>query len=271
MDIDKDKVDALRAAWALCQQTERYGLEFGKLCYELQQEHTAQGSRTGGGLRATLHDVGIPYRTAYWWIDRYLIAEGLREPKELETRVEKRVERAIEERIVSEAKAAEQEKLNRVAKNGSQLRTLQHMKVNAPEDYAAVLEGTVSLKKAASYSSMRQLAEKRKNRDNFNPEASATGSLTRFMEEHLDYLDPIMTQLERKLSLGWMAEPAWGMEQVYQSTITWERYAVQRKRLAKALRDTAARFLQVAESLEDEGQVVNKQRVLTGEQVCESS
>ena len=59
MDIDKDKVDALRAAWALCQQTERYGLEFGKLCYELQQEHTAQGSRTGGGLRATLHDVGI--------------------------------------------------------------------------------------------------------------------------------------------------------------------------------------------------------------------
>jgi hypothetical protein len=47
------------------------GLVFGKVCLKWQKEFRAQGSRQGLGLRAILHEVGIPVRTAYWWIDRY--------------------------------------------------------------------------------------------------------------------------------------------------------------------------------------------------------
>ena len=79
--IEHDLASAEReisSAWNDCEKLEKYGLEFGRVCYEWQQKLRAQGSRTGGGLRPILDKVGIPKSTAYWWIGRYMESEGLR-------------------------------------------------------------------------------------------------------------------------------------------------------------------------------------------------
>ena len=80
MDAIETARTEIAAAWERCRDSEHYGMEFGKVCYEWREKFTAQGKK-GKGLRAILHQVNIPVRTAYWWIDRYEVAAGLKPPR----------------------------------------------------------------------------------------------------------------------------------------------------------------------------------------------
>lgn len=62
-------------------KAEPLGLAFGQRLYELRKDISAQG-RDGEGLCAWLDKVKIPRSTAYYWIQRYEISIGEREPKE---------------------------------------------------------------------------------------------------------------------------------------------------------------------------------------------
>ena len=70
------------AILAAYKASEKHGLDFGRLCYEYREKYSAQGSRTGGGLRPMLEKVGIPSSTAYFWIERYELVIGVRQPKQ---------------------------------------------------------------------------------------------------------------------------------------------------------------------------------------------
>jgi hypothetical protein len=78
----------IAAAWQKYQQVEKRGLEFGETVYRWREQFKARGYRKeGDGVCAILHKLGIPRRTAYWWIDRYEVSIGLNAaptPKELE-------------------------------------------------------------------------------------------------------------------------------------------------------------------------------------------
>jgi hypothetical protein len=166
--------------------------------------------------------------------------------------VEKRVERAIEERIVSEAEAAEQEKLNRVAKNGSQLRTLQHMKQHAPDDYAAVLDGAIPLKQAPSYPHVRQMAEKSKGGKGLPSEAKAEiCGWFGMMGDAVSRLT--LNEINGKFELAF---------RFHASNLTFEQVAG----IASDLM-----LVEVERLKQERLQYEAEQRVLTGEQVCESS
>lgn len=68
-------------AWKKYQRTEKYGLAFGKVCYEWQHKFKVRGFRgdaKGEGIRPILDRCGIPHSTAYWWIDRYKESIGLK-------------------------------------------------------------------------------------------------------------------------------------------------------------------------------------------------
>jgi len=52
-------------------RTKEEGMELGRVCQKWQEMFSAQGSRTGMGLRPILDEVGVPYSTAYFWIGRY--------------------------------------------------------------------------------------------------------------------------------------------------------------------------------------------------------
>ena len=62
-------------------KAEPLGLAFGQRLYELRKDISAQG-RDGEGLCAWLDKVKIHRSTAYYWIHRYEISIGEREPKE---------------------------------------------------------------------------------------------------------------------------------------------------------------------------------------------
>lgn len=48
----------------------KHGLEFGRMCYQLQQHHRRRG-REGEGFKAMLIKLDIKKRTAYRWIANY--------------------------------------------------------------------------------------------------------------------------------------------------------------------------------------------------------
>jgi hypothetical protein len=63
----------ISAAWCAYQQTEHYGLEFGRVCCEWRDKFGAQGSRTGKGLAQILRKLDPPCKEgkAYYWINEY--------------------------------------------------------------------------------------------------------------------------------------------------------------------------------------------------------
>jgi hypothetical protein len=77
----------IRSAWSTYKETEKYGLEFGRVCCEWRDKLRAQG-RKGQGLRPMLDKVGIPRSTAYWWMDRYEVSIGARTEQEPELKPE---------------------------------------------------------------------------------------------------------------------------------------------------------------------------------------
>lgn len=54
------------------------GLDFGKLCYQLREQHSNQGSRKNQGFEAVLNRLAIKKTTAYRWIKKYELKHGLR-------------------------------------------------------------------------------------------------------------------------------------------------------------------------------------------------
>jgi hypothetical protein len=54
------------------------GLDFGRACHEWQAKYKAQGSRNGKGFEHLLEELAIPKTTAYRWIGRYEMKNGLR-------------------------------------------------------------------------------------------------------------------------------------------------------------------------------------------------
>lgn len=73
----------IEAAWKKYQVTEKYGLEFGKALCRYRDEHKSKGGNgsKGKGLGQLLDELSIPKSTAYWWINRYEISIGVKEPK----------------------------------------------------------------------------------------------------------------------------------------------------------------------------------------------
>jgi len=69
------------SAWQQYQTTEKYGLEFGRLCWEWRNKSKAQGSHKGRGFEQLCTKLGIPRRTAYHWITEYEISIAVRAPK----------------------------------------------------------------------------------------------------------------------------------------------------------------------------------------------
>ena len=73
---------SLTVAWASYRQSTiqhfRQGLDFGRVCYEWRTKYKAQGSRKGKGFDNLLGTIGIPKTTAYRWIHRYEMKNGLR-------------------------------------------------------------------------------------------------------------------------------------------------------------------------------------------------
>lgn len=80
VDITEAAQIELRRAWQQYQAVEKHGLNFGRVCYDWRTRFKAQGQK-GKGLLATLQEVGIPIRTAYYWIHRYEESIGEREIK----------------------------------------------------------------------------------------------------------------------------------------------------------------------------------------------
>ena len=73
---------SLTVAWASYRQSTirhfRQGLDFGRVCYEWRTKYKAQASRKGKGFNHLLGTIGIPKTTAYRWIRRYEMKNGLR-------------------------------------------------------------------------------------------------------------------------------------------------------------------------------------------------
>ncbi len=79
--IEKAEVraeQAIESAWKAYQTTAKYGMAFGKACFDFQQRFAEQGQRVKGqGVSPILDKLEIPKSTAYWWIARYKEAEGI--------------------------------------------------------------------------------------------------------------------------------------------------------------------------------------------------
>jgi hypothetical protein len=76
-----DRAEAeIGAAW---KQTDKHGLHFGEVCYKWRNEFKSKGGAgsKGTGLVQVLDRLEIPRSTAYWWIERYEIAAGIRQEK----------------------------------------------------------------------------------------------------------------------------------------------------------------------------------------------
>jgi hypothetical protein len=75
-----DLLAELKESWESYRETERHGLEFGRVCYELHNEYVTRGKREAGkGVQAILQELDIPSRTFYWWKERYMDSQGLKE------------------------------------------------------------------------------------------------------------------------------------------------------------------------------------------------
>lgn len=70
------EADALDA-WRKYKVTEPLGIDFGRKMYVLRTKLSARG-KEGKGFSAWLEKNHIPHSTAYFWIERYEVAEGLR-------------------------------------------------------------------------------------------------------------------------------------------------------------------------------------------------
>jgi hypothetical protein len=74
--------DDIASAWARYRQSTikhfNDGLEFGCACRQWQLKYKAQGSRRGKGFEQLLEQLGIPKTSAYRWIRRYEMKQGLR-------------------------------------------------------------------------------------------------------------------------------------------------------------------------------------------------
>ena len=72
-------------AWQTYKATEKYGLEFGRVCCEwrdkFKQKKTGPQSK-GTGFIPILEQTGIPTSTAYWWMERYEISVGKKQTVE---------------------------------------------------------------------------------------------------------------------------------------------------------------------------------------------
>lgn len=66
------------SAWREYQITEKYGLDFGKVCCKWRDKVKSKGGggTKGQGLVQLLDELSIPKSTAYWWIDRYEVSIG---------------------------------------------------------------------------------------------------------------------------------------------------------------------------------------------------
>jgi hypothetical protein len=56
----------------------RDGLDFGRVCHGWRARYKAQGSRNGRGFEQLLEQLSIPKTTAYRWITRFEMKNGLR-------------------------------------------------------------------------------------------------------------------------------------------------------------------------------------------------
>ena len=75
-----DLLAELKESWESYKVTERHGLEFGRVCHELHNEYVTKGKREAGkGVQAILQELDIPSRTFYWWRERYMDSQGLKE------------------------------------------------------------------------------------------------------------------------------------------------------------------------------------------------
>jgi transposase-like protein len=72
----------IAAAWNECQQTERCGIEFGRVCYQWRETFKSKAGckSKGKGIRPILKEFGIPTSTAYFWIKRYESSIGVKRP-----------------------------------------------------------------------------------------------------------------------------------------------------------------------------------------------
>ena len=81
LTMKEQAVAEIKAAW---QRTEKYNLEFGKVCCEwrdkFKQKKTGPQSK-GTGFLLILEETGIPISTAYWWMERYEISIGVKTAK----------------------------------------------------------------------------------------------------------------------------------------------------------------------------------------------
>jgi hypothetical protein len=76
MTLKQQALAEIKAAW---QKTEKYNLEFGKVCYEWRNQFKAQGFRKeGDGVCAILDKLRIPRSTAYFWMNKYEVSIGMK-------------------------------------------------------------------------------------------------------------------------------------------------------------------------------------------------
>jgi len=69
----------IKSAW---QKTEKYNLEFGKVCCEWRDKFRARGFRKrGDGVVPILEELRIPTSTAYFWMNKYEISIGAKPAK----------------------------------------------------------------------------------------------------------------------------------------------------------------------------------------------
>ena len=99
----------LAIAWKNCSQAERYGLEFGRICYEAQQKFRTAGGvgNKGKGIAAIWQELNIPERTAYRWINAHLEAEGLIPAKSDRSKTNDDIINALSKRLRSAKQAVQ--------------------------------------------------------------------------------------------------------------------------------------------------------------------
>jgi hypothetical protein len=82
MTMREQAVAEIKAAW---QKTEKYNLEFGRVCCEwrdkFKQRKTGPQSK-GTGFIPILKKTGVPISTAYWWMERYEVSIGAKPEKQ---------------------------------------------------------------------------------------------------------------------------------------------------------------------------------------------
>jgi hypothetical protein len=76
ISLKEQALAEIKAAW---QKTEKYNLEFGKVCCEWRDKFKARGFRKeGDGVSPVLDELGIPKSSAYYWMNRYEISIGVK-------------------------------------------------------------------------------------------------------------------------------------------------------------------------------------------------